>query len=377
MTDNTTENIPSENIKVSVILPVWNPGPGIDRCIASLREQTLKEIEMIFVDDRGTDDSMARVRAAAEEDPRIRVIVNPENIGPGPSRNAGIEAARGDYLLFADPDDYLDLSFLEELYREASAKDLAIVKGCLVFECEDGTPIPWGDVNGEILRGLADGEPLFTLLCYQHQSVLTRRQILLDDHIRYGNSRCGEDKTFLLRLCCADPSFGICRTSGAYHYVNRGMSSRNIWNEKMLMDRLDGFRERVDHLLVRGFDISAEKYISGNAGYLLGVHSRASVVPALKKPAAAFLAGLREQMLRCPWSQSTVDSDVSIRGLVVFGVNLLQTPFRFLPFKPGTKEHLIIIRRWFNFLCGHPGEIPAFFGVFVRTVGKNLKALLG
>ena len=74
----------SENPRISVILPVWNPGPGIDRCISSLRGQTLQDIEMIFVDDRGTDDAMEKIRAAAAEDPRIRILENPENMGAGP-----------------------------------------------------------------------------------------------------------------------------------------------------------------------------------------------------------------------------------------------------------------------------------------------------
>ena len=69
MRHSGSENDSLESIKVSVILPVWNPGPGIDRCITSLRNQTLEEIEMIFVDDRGTDDAMAKVRAAAAEAP--------------------------------------------------------------------------------------------------------------------------------------------------------------------------------------------------------------------------------------------------------------------------------------------------------------------
>ena len=78
----------TSKIKASVIVPVWNPGPGILRCIESLRNQTLKEIEMIFVDDCGTDDSMDKVRTAATEDPRIRILKNEENVGSGPSRDA-------------------------------------------------------------------------------------------------------------------------------------------------------------------------------------------------------------------------------------------------------------------------------------------------
>ena len=70
--------------KVSVIVPVWNPSPAISRCVDSLRGQTLEDIEMIFVDDFGTDGAMDIVRAAAAEDPRIRIITNAENLYSGP-----------------------------------------------------------------------------------------------------------------------------------------------------------------------------------------------------------------------------------------------------------------------------------------------------
>ena len=73
-----------ERPRISVILPVWNPVLGIDRGITSLRGQTLQDIEMIFVDDRGTDDAMEKIRAAAAEVPRIRILENPENMGAGP-----------------------------------------------------------------------------------------------------------------------------------------------------------------------------------------------------------------------------------------------------------------------------------------------------
>ena len=363
--------------KVSIVLPVRDPGPVIDRCIASLRGQTLKEIEMIFVDDLGTDDSMAKVWAAAVEDPRIRVVVNPENIGPGPSRNAGIETARGDYLLFADPDDYIDLTFLEELYREASAKDLDIVKGSFVGELADGSRVYRTDLNEKIIDGLAEGKPLYTLLKYQHQSVLVRRSVLLNGHIRYGTSRYGQDTTFLLRLCCADVSFGVCRTTGAYHYVYRELSGMNRWSKQTLTGRLDEFREKVAFLLSREFDRSAEEYVLECVGYLLWVHSGASVTPGLKEASAVFLSELREQVLRCPLSEKAVNSDMKIRGLVVYGKNLVQTPYRFYLIKPGIREYLCIFWRWFDFLCGHPREIPAVFGDLVRTVKKKLASSFG
>ena len=90
----------SENrdIKVSVVLPVYNVEQYIGKCIESLKLQTLKELEFIFVDDKSQDGSIKIVESAAREDQRICILYNDENIGAGPSRNHGIEMARGEYL---------------------------------------------------------------------------------------------------------------------------------------------------------------------------------------------------------------------------------------------------------------------------------------
>lgn len=156
-----------ENPKVSIIVPVWNPGPGISRCVESLRGQTLEDIEMIFVDDCGTDNAMDVVRAAAVEDPRIRIITNVENIGAGASRNLDIEATRGEYLSFVDSDDYVDSDFMEVLYLKGKAEDLDIVKGGYVYEYkEETTKYNSYTLNDAIQNGLKDEYHLFMFFSY-------------------------------------------------------------------------------------------------------------------------------------------------------------------------------------------------------------------
>ena len=94
-----------------------------------MRSQTLANIELIFVDDRGDDGSMEVVGRHAAADDLIRILRNPENLGAGPSRNAGIEAARGEYLSFIDPDDFVAPDFLQLLYEKAAETGADIVKG--------------------------------------------------------------------------------------------------------------------------------------------------------------------------------------------------------------------------------------------------------
>lgn len=90
---------------VSVVMPVYNAAGWLAHSIGSLRAQTCPDWELLAVDDGSKDDSLARLRALAAEDPRIRPIALPANGGVAAARNAGIAAARGRWIAFLDADD--------------------------------------------------------------------------------------------------------------------------------------------------------------------------------------------------------------------------------------------------------------------------------
>ncbi|MFD9389170.1 glycosyltransferase family 2 protein [Streptomyces sp. NPDC060000] len=118
-------------VKVSVIVPVYNPGPYIEDCLASLLRQSLPpdEYEVIFVDDGSTDATPARLDAVAAEDPRIRVV-HQENSGwAGKPRNVGIDLSRGEYVMFVDNDDHLGDEALERMYAYGVTHDADVVVG--------------------------------------------------------------------------------------------------------------------------------------------------------------------------------------------------------------------------------------------------------
>ena len=120
-------------VKVSVIVPVYNCEQYLPECIASLRAQTLGEIEMIFVCDASPDNSLALLWKAREEDERIRVIAFPENRGVSAARNAGLDAAAGEYIGFCDSDDWIEPGMFERLYDAAKEKE-ADISFCRVFK---------------------------------------------------------------------------------------------------------------------------------------------------------------------------------------------------------------------------------------------------
>lgn len=111
---------------VSVILPVYNTEKYLPRCIESLLSQTLKDIEIILVDDGSTDGSVALIEAYAQKDERVRLIRQP-NSGAGAARNNGLANALGEAVQFLDSDDYFEPDMLEETYRKLKEDDAEIV----------------------------------------------------------------------------------------------------------------------------------------------------------------------------------------------------------------------------------------------------------
>ena len=113
----------TDMIKVSVIIPIYNVEQYIEECLLSAMHQTLKEIEIICVNDGTKDHSIDIVEKYAKEDSRIHII-NKENGGLSSARNAGIQNSNGEYLYFLDSDDYISENMLEVLYHEVKEKDL-------------------------------------------------------------------------------------------------------------------------------------------------------------------------------------------------------------------------------------------------------------
>ncbi len=112
--------------KVSVIVPVYNVERYIDRCLISLINQSLRDIEIILVDDGSPDSCPRKCDEYARRDSRIRVI-HKKNAGLGEARNSGLEIATGEYVAFVDSDDYVEKNMYECLYNIAINKKCDIV----------------------------------------------------------------------------------------------------------------------------------------------------------------------------------------------------------------------------------------------------------
>ncbi len=113
--------------KVSIIIAIYNAGEHLKRCIDSVMAQTLKEIQIILVLDCPTDGSDIVAKEFAQKDNRIVIIENKKNLHIGLSRNEGLKVADGEYVAFADHDDYMEPWSLEHLYCHAKKHDADIV----------------------------------------------------------------------------------------------------------------------------------------------------------------------------------------------------------------------------------------------------------
>ena len=119
------EIIHNSDIKVSVIMPVYNAGEYLHRAISDVLGQTLREIELICIDDGSTDNSLKIIKEFHDNDDRVRIVTE-NNAGASIARNKGIVRARGEYMIFLDADDFYEPQLLATLYDAAKKDNLDI-----------------------------------------------------------------------------------------------------------------------------------------------------------------------------------------------------------------------------------------------------------
>ena len=193
--------------KVSIIVPVFRVEDYLDRCVGSLVGQTLKDIEIILVDDGSPDGCPAMCDKWAQTDGRIRVIHKP-NGGLGFARNSGIEQAEGEFIGFVDSDDYVKPDMFERLYLAAKAENAQIAMSGL---CCIGGALPGEKQDSRY--GFSTVKNIYSLKTVRENGIafMSEREVM------------SEDVFFLLDfLSCISRAVGI---EGAYYcYCRNGAS---------------------------------------------------------------------------------------------------------------------------------------------------------
>lgn len=342
---------------VSVIIPVFNPGEGIKKCLYSVQNQTLKDIEIIFIDDLGTDDSMEVVRNAAKNDPRIVILVNDVNSGAGYSRNRGIEASNGNYLSFIDPDDYISENFLELLYKKAEKTNADIVKGRpehidihgVINNKDASTPL-----NAVIRAGLLAKKPIYSLFTYNHWTAIFRREMIMRTGARYGLARNSQDSVFLLRACFDAKSLEI-EENAIYYYVSREKSRMRDCSEFRLQQEMISAKDMVSFIQPRyNGSRSQREYLCSKLRYLLCVQTWAMQTDGMRDAAERFLSEIRTYTSSLPFAEDLKKTSPIINVLLTYGYNLSIEPYRIQGLQQSILSYIETAKRWADFMEKYP-----------------------
>ena len=231
--------------KISVIVPVYNVEKYLERCINSLIHQTLKEIQIILVNDGSTDHSPSICDAFAREDNRI-LVIHKKNEGQGIARNHGLKNAVGEYVCFLDSDDYYELDTCEELYglMEKSKADM----GCFGYQIETQEGqivriprIKEAEYNGEVfckefvLHYFGDDPEKDDLRGFSSCMTIFKKEIIFVNKICFPSEReyLSEDTIFSLRFCQYAKS-AVTTSKIYYHYCQNPVSFSQAFHEVIL-----------------------------------------------------------------------------------------------------------------------------------------------
>lgn len=198
--------------KVSIVMPVYNAGHRLKKCVESILLQDFKNIELICVLDCPTDGSDQVIESYAQKDSRIVVVKNTKNLNIGESRNVGIRLAKGEYLAFCDHDDIVLPEMYEQMYNIGIKENADIVLGVPEYTYIDSSMNHTyfypkeGDIREEILKcvvGRGKGDSDDWNFYFSHGVIwdkLYKRSMVIDNGIKFidNNKITFEDNLFLI-----------------------------------------------------------------------------------------------------------------------------------------------------------------------------------
>lgn len=255
--------------KVSIIVPVYNAGIYFAKCMDTLVNQTLREIEIILVIDCPTDETDKIAKEYAAKDNRILIIENKINLHIGNSRNKGIEAARGEYIGFSDHDDYREPAMYEGLYQEAKKNDSDLVLGSNIYLGNDHktTHVP-SNLNENELKEFAltdlllggDDQTLTPVFANIHPNIY-KSSFLKKNNLSFVDTKVvtPEDRIFqTMCLVCADK---VKYNSNSYYFhLLHNESAVNLPEYKECAKRAKGKNIIYEFLLVYNIYDKYEEY---------------------------------------------------------------------------------------------------------------------
>lgn len=266
-------------IKVSVIVPVYNVERFIERCVKSLFEQTLKEIEYIFFDDCGSDKSveiLEKLIKHTECSGNVRLIKNPHNMGSARIRQMGISIARGEYIAYCDSDDFVAKDIYEKLYNKAKKGNFDVVfcDWNIIDERNNIHPQIRHvyknklDFIKSVLKGREMGN-VWSMIC--------KKTVFTNNQIKYPQYTMIDDATLLIQIIYYAKNYTYVKIPLYSYCINLDGSSRKM-NENACIKRYKDIKGNINTILSFIESVGLSSYLSDDT-YILKYWARLQIGP--------------------------------------------------------------------------------------------------
>ncbi len=236
-------------VKVSVIVPVYNVYPYLRKCLDSLVNQTLKDMEIIVVNDGSPDDSKEIIKEYEKKYWNIKGY-DKKNGGLSSARNYGLKYAKGEYIAFLDSDDYIDSNMYLDMYNKAKEQDFDVVVCDLTYIYDTKKVRAYSNLKNDIMDKNSIKKIMPTIYpaawnkIYKHE-MLRNSKVLFKEGVWY------EDVEFLYRLFPYIGSIGVIPES-YYNYVQRSGAITSTYDER-LFNYISNFNGIVDYYKENNF----------------------------------------------------------------------------------------------------------------------------
>jgi len=253
--------------KLSVIIPFYNVERYLDRCLNSVRQQSLKEIEIICVDDCSPDNSYAIAKKHASNDSRIRIIRHNKNLGLGGARNTAIKVARADYIASVDSDDYIMPNMLERLWVESENGKYDVV--CCGFNKVNKKEeiLSSHSFESRSIYNKNNSIDIFSTINPAFWNKLWKRSLFMDNKIFFPEHLYFEDMPTTPCILARSHNVKIIDDI-LYNYSIRLSSITSSFTEKHIFDYFKGFELLMGFLaknsLINRYKKEFEVYVDTN-----------------------------------------------------------------------------------------------------------------
>ena len=257
-----------DKIKISVVVPAYNVEKYIEKTLKSIVNQTLREIEIIVINDGSTDDTLSIIKRLMLEDKRI-ILINKKNGGVSQARNDGIKIAKGEYVSFIDGDDWIEEDFFKDSYKYGSENNLDIVMSDAYldyFRRKKTKYLKELEVQ-KIISGEEYLKQLYKNNCLKvvWNKIVKREIFIKNDLFFLENVPSGEDMNLTIKLGYVVSKIGKINKA-YYHYiqypqsVTKQKTSNKIYPFLKSFDDIRNFIKKIDSNLLKKDEVKIYEY---------------------------------------------------------------------------------------------------------------------